>query len=140
MKPIYRADVARAIDVAPHVIRDWTAQIGSCSEAPVDGWREYSTVDIARYALVKALSGLGMTVEEAGDFAHVVLLTKSQRHMSYATIPDQVVIAWCANGKWHIKTQRSDETRLVPAPAFCVVMLSEVIGEALARLDGYGNV
>lgn len=140
MKPIFRADVARAIDVEPSTIRNWTNQIGSCSGAPVEGWREYSTVDIARYALVKALSGLGMTVEEAGDFAHVVLLTKSKRHMSYATIPDQVVVAWRVNGEWHTKTQMSDEDRLTPAPAFCIVMLREVIGEALARLDGYDNV
>ena len=147
-RKLRRADVARAIGVEPSTIRNWTNQIGSCSEAPVDGWREYSVVDVAMYSLVRVLTRLGMAVDEAADFAHLIVLGKSLRILSYRNTPDRVlahnldnvtVVAWHDGDEWQICLDHPDQDRPAPAASYAVIHPGQVVGDALDRLEGHAN-
>ncbi|MFC0366355.1 hypothetical protein ACFFIQ_17500 [Sphingobium indicum] len=77
-KKIRLAEVAAALNVAPKLIRNWTASqdfdlIGN-PDRKAQKWREYSYLDVAHLAIAAQAIRYGFTVGEGHDFAGATLV------------------------------------------------------------------
>lgn len=143
VRKIRLADAVRAVGASREAIRHWLRRLPLHSDAPAGGWREHSVIDIATLAIVAKLIDFGMRIEEAGEFANRVVQNVARPLLRFKNTPtqalaaafaDQVAVAWKTDGEWHVHLDSPNEEP--PASAYAVVVLGEVVGEALDRLEG----
>lgn len=76
-KKIRLGEVATALNVAPKLIRNWTASekfdLNRSSDKEAEKWRQYSYLDVAHLAIASQAIRYGFTIGEAHDFAGAAL-------------------------------------------------------------------
>lgn len=113
-KKLRFGDVAYAIDSTPKALRNWLQrdQIKLFSEAPEEGWREFSFADVAVLAIVRKIVDFGSRVEEASWLAHAAIqqMCPVERFQNIppgalATIwHGRTLAIWVVGDTWHLNS------------------------------------
>lgn len=102
-KKIRLGEVAAALNIAPKLIRNWTANadfdlLGS-PDRQANKWREYSYLDVAHLALAAQAIRYGFSISEGHDFAGATLVRLFGTLMStgsrLANMPGGAIEAIC---------------------------------------------
>ena len=102
-KKIRLGEVASALNVAPKLVRNWTASASfdlmADPNRQANKWREYSYLDVAHLAIAAQLIRYGFPIEDAHDFAGAVLVRLleplMQSRESLANAPGGIIEAIC---------------------------------------------
>lgn len=102
-KKIRLGEVASALNVAPKLVRNWTAReefdLAGSPDRAANKWREYSYLDVAHLAIAAQAIRYGFSISEAHDFAGATLVQilgpLIQRNQSLSNMPGGAIEALC---------------------------------------------
>ncbi|MCT8992042.1 MerR family transcriptional regulator [Chelativorans sp. SCAU2101] len=136
------SDVAYAIDATPKSLRNWLQRKQvSLTTSEGSGWREFNLADVAILALVRQMVDFGLTVEEASDFANVIIMghrvtyDPNATHFAHAVrFVGERLLLWRSQGEWLMRIVDADEMKPGEYPdAYISIALSPVVARAVQR-------
>jgi hypothetical protein len=154
-KKIRLGEVASALNVAPKLVRNWTAReefdLAGSPDREANKWREYSYLDVAHLAIAAQAIRYGFSISEAHDFAGATLVRilgpLIERKQSLANMPAGVIEALCGGKDLYLFRLSDGESTAIVTPmhelpryhAAVHIDLAMCIGMAFAGLKEIGH-
>lgn len=136
------SDVVYAIDTTPKSLRNWLQRKQVRLTTFEDsGWREFNLADVAILALVRQMVDFGLSVEDASDFANVIIIghgvTYDPDASDYAhaiRFIGERLLLWRSEGEWRMRITDPEKMKSGDYPdAYVSIALSPVVAKAVER-------
>ena len=154
-KKIRLGEVASALNVAPKLVRNWTAReefdLAGSPDRAANKWREYSYLDVAHLAIAAQAIRYGFSISEAHDFAGATLVwvlgPLIERKQSLANMPAGAIEALCRGKELYLFRLSNGESSAILTPihelppyvAGVHISLTNCVGSAFAGLKEIGH-
>lgn len=154
-KKIRLGEVAAALNVAPKLIRNWTASedfdLLGHPDRQANKWREYSYLDVAHLAIAAQAIRYGFSIGEAHDFAGATLVRLIEplmlRKNALATAPGGIIENICSGKNLYLfKLSDGDSVSIItpldklpPYHGAVHIDLGVCVGMAFAGLAEIGH-